>query len=185
MSSNPIPASTPSGGSSYKYCVGLYLTAENLEVKQYEMTNENMLDQLGILLNGDLSEKITEVLYYKNPLVWCQFSNSYLYHAFVVLKTTNCWWSMEKNSEEVVFQRSEKLDDVRDQSANTKRSKGLLRMLCSKVKKQAIARSDLTLNTVVTYIREQNLVNIPYNLKDHNCQHFADFIYAYVSGQHV
>ena len=97
-SSNPTPASTPSGGSSYNYCMNFYFTTGNLDAEPHTMKNENLLQQLGILLNGDLSEKISDVWYYKNPLKWWQFTNRYLYHAFIVLKTTNFWFTIESNT---------------------------------------------------------------------------------------
>ena len=53
-SSNPTPASTPSDGSSYNYCMNFYFTTGNLDAEPHTMNNENLLQQLGILLNGDL-----------------------------------------------------------------------------------------------------------------------------------
>ena len=65
------------------------------------MKNENLFQQLGILLNGDLSEKITDMWYYKHPLKWWQFTDIYLYHAFIVLKTTNFCLQLRETLEQI------------------------------------------------------------------------------------
>jgi hypothetical protein len=78
--------------------MNFYFTTGNLDAEPHTMKNENLLQQLGILLNGDLSEKISDVWYYKHPLKWWQFTDRYLYHAFIVLKTTNFWFTIERNT---------------------------------------------------------------------------------------
>ena len=57
-------------------------------------------------------EEIFTVFMYECPLSGWQLTKLIFFHQFVVFKTTNWYWSVGKNSEEIVIQRSKKNSTV-------------------------------------------------------------------------
>ena len=63
----------------------------------------------------DNEENILNVTVYKHPRLRLDIVSIILNHQFVVLKTNKqWWWSIEKNSEGIVIQRSQHVEYVRD-----------------------------------------------------------------------
>nr|CAH0107284.1 unnamed protein product [Daphnia galeata] len=78
----------------------------------YLMTSYELSELLREVV--DASEKITEVKYYSHSRHRLLLSKCFTSHAFIVLKTDNCWWSMEKDQRGITVQRSKYLENVRD-----------------------------------------------------------------------
>lgn len=64
----------------------------------------------------EVSEKIIEMRYYIHPLYSWQLSKYFLQHAFILFKTENWWWFLEKDERGITVQRSKHLENVRDKS---------------------------------------------------------------------
>jgi hypothetical protein len=86
------------------------------------ITDEELRHKLTNLVDG--SENIDEVMFYRNPLSPWQTKKDIFHHAFIVFKTKNWWWSIEKNNTCVTIQRSKNLESVRDMYRRRKRTKG-------------------------------------------------------------
>jgi hypothetical protein len=120
----------------------------------------------------DASEKITEVKYYSYSLHSWILSKYFTTHAFIVLKTDNCWWSIEKDQRGITIQRSKFLENVRDKCRRHGRIEALdgIKML----KKD---RGNFTLNGLVLYMWRKDHMNLNYHFLDNNGQTFADVIF--------
>ena len=76
-------------------------------MKDYKQYKEMLEDY-------DISERVNEVRYYTHPLYRWQLSKYFIHHAFIVLKTENWFWSIEKDEGGITVQRSKQLENVRD-----------------------------------------------------------------------
>ena len=96
----------------YRFPKGLYFFPEN-EIHEYCFMKDYQ-QYKEMLEDYDISERVNEVRYYTHPLYRWQLSKYFIHHAFIVLKTENWWWSIERNEEGVTIQRSQNLENVRD-----------------------------------------------------------------------
>ena len=121
---------TSSDMTGVNYTKKLYFDPNADEPKEdgYWITDDELRYKLTNLV--DVSENIDEVLYYTNPLHrlipsgWEVGKNKGLHHAFIVFKTKNWWWSIEKNAEGLTIQRAKQLESVRDVYRRAKRTIG-------------------------------------------------------------
>ena len=60
------------------------------------------------------NEDIEQVWTYKVSLTRYQLTNFLFYHMFIVFKTKNWYWSVEKHADKVTIQRNESMSEVRD-----------------------------------------------------------------------
>ncbi len=176
MSLSSSTSSSPDSkfGGVYTCKLFFYDEVDNGSAKKdYSMRNDELLEKLGKLL--DTSEEIEEMSYYTHPLNWWQLTKVNLHHAYLVFKTKNWWWSIEKNDAGVIIQRSKKIEFVRDKYYRTKRQEGLTcGMSC--VKEKTV--KNWTVEQLLEHIKSSNYVNQSYHVLEQNCHHMADKIYA-------
>ena len=102
----------------------------------------------------DASESINEVRYYSHSRHSLLLSKCFTSHAFIVLKTENCWWSIEKDQRGITVQRSKYLENVREKYRRYDRIKGL-----DEIKMLKEARGNFTLNELLLYLtRKRHMV---------------------------
>lgn len=76
----------------------------------YLIDHNVLVQTMGLLI--DYSANILNIWVFKNPLSDWQRTQLFLNHQFVVIETTNWWWSIEKNSEVILIQRSKHSKDM-------------------------------------------------------------------------
>ena len=107
--------------------------------------------------------------------IWvCDWQRTQLFlnHQFVVIKTMNWWWSIEKNSEVILIQRSKHFKGyggVLDYANNNKRKTPLLRVSSDVGQK--------TMKDLIEFLHEEDELNKAYFWNVNNCKHFAKKIY--------
>ena len=178
---------TSSDMTGVNYTKKLYFDPNADEPKEdgYWITDDELRYKLTNLV--DVSENIDEVLYYTNPLHrlipsdWEVGKNKGLHHAFIVFKTKNWWWSIEKNAEGLTIQRAKQLESVRDVYRRAKRTTGETSSTNIILKRKS-SGCDMKINELINYIWRKDSLNKVYFIKDSNCQEFAKFIFERISG---
>lgn len=178
---------TSSDMTGVNYTKKLYFDPNADEPKEdgYWITDDEIRYKLTNLV--DVSENIDEVLYYTNPLHrlipsdWEVGKNKGLHHAFIVFKTKNWWWSIEKNAEGLTIQRAKQLESVRDVYRRAKRTTGETSSTNIVLKRKS-SDCDMKINELINYIWRKDSLNKVYFIKDSNCQEFAKFIFERISG---
>ena len=146
------------------------------EQRGYTILQDHLVEDFESITN-DSDEKIIEVAVYKSPLASWQRSHEVLYHAFVVLKTKNCYYSLETSEKCVTMQRSENKEDVRD-SYPRERLRNVLR--ADKPERIKKAEGKGTMGKVMEYIVSRRILNRNYEVlvvDGQNCQTFANIIF--------
>ena len=125
----------------------------------------------------DVSEKIEEVRYYTHPLNTWQMSKIFLHHAFIVLKTENWFWSIEKDEGGITVQRSKQLENVRDKCHKQNRITGITTGI-------SLAKNspgnDTTVIELFNHMWSEGYMDLNYHFLNDNCQQFADRIDEFV-----
>lgn len=80
---------------------------------------ETFLKKFNQLVGAD--ECITEMWLYSHPLYSWQLTSLIMYHAFVLIRSNNWYWTIEKNSSGIIIQRSKVWKDVIDYIQKEKR----------------------------------------------------------------
>jgi hypothetical protein len=169
--------SVSSGSDTYTKKLYFDPKADEPEEDGYWITDEELRQKLTNLV--DVSENIDQVMYYSNPLYSWQMSNALLHHAFIVFKTENWWWSIEKNNEGVTIQRSKKLESVRDMYRRAKRTTGKTSLTDIILVKKSNGYTKI--NELINYLWRKDYLNQEYGVLSYNCQHFADLIFRRIS----
>lgn len=119
----------------------------------------------------DEKETIENIVIYKHPLKYWQpqLTESIINHQFVVIKTTQRWWSIEKNNEGITIQNSSNREFVKDSFKKNKRPGDITEL------RSANGRG--TMFELVSYLCNDTELLKPYTWRTYNCQHFADEIY--------
>ena len=102
-----------------------------------------------------------------------------IYHAFVVFTSLDAngqiwFWSIEKNMEAIVMQRSTILEDVRDNFRGTART--------ARVYPHRSAKVDTTMIRLYFYLRIMHQQYKRYQLGRQDCQKFAELIFSEYPG---
>lgn len=95
---------------------------------------------------------------------------------FIVLETDSWWWSIAKDNQYVVMQRSNTKDNVINYSY------GNLNRFIQRVKH---AKSNGTIHTLIDWLHQNKLVSTPYDYFNNNSKHFADNIFNQFSNGEV
>uniref|UniRef100_A0A7M5XNX6 Uncharacterized protein n=1 Tax=Clytia hemisphaerica TaxID=252671 RepID=A0A7M5XNX6_9CNID len=140
------------------------------------ITHDSLRTKLKQLVGGD--EKINYVYIYKTPLFKKQLTHAILYHAYVVMETDTHFWSLEKNSKELILQRSETLEHVRDYCQGKKRN---LLVSQSEPILWKYKEKRTSLLQLFGYLWWKDDLNRAYNWLASNCQKFATRIFDYFS----
>jgi len=128
------------------------------------MSNEQLMDNLSALI--DVKETVEMMTVYKCPLAGLGWmSNVLFYHAFVVLKTAQWWWSVEKNEKGIFIQRSRKIDYVKDRFHGKLRP-GTPVPLCTD-------KGRVKMDDVIKWIYVNDELEKKFNMLSDNCKHFA------------
>ena len=170
--------SSGSGGGTYTFKLYIYIQVDSPQGKEYSMTNE----ELGRKLREnkfskwlDESEKIEEMSIYIHPLHWWQISQNVMHHAYIVLKTKDWWWSIEKNDAGVTIQRSKEIEHVRDKYYRIKRQESLIIGITEVLRKSV---THLTMKQLIEHIHNDKYVDEEYSILQSNCQKFAFILYS-------
>ena len=120
------------------------------------------------------NEKINHVWIYTTPLSDKQLTHVIFYHAYVVMETNTHWWSLEKNTKELVLQRSKTLEHVKDYCQGEKR-----KLLVSQSEPQLWKHqeSNLSLLNLFHALWKTDELKSTYNWLVRNCQGFANRIF--------
>ncbi|XP_057377865.1 uncharacterized protein LOC130699670 [Daphnia carinata] len=175
MSSTTICTSC---GSNYTCKLYFDPGADKADMGGYWITDDQLRQILSNLINTE--EKIEKASIYSNPLSVgkkLQLANRIFYHAYVVIKTKNWWWSIEKNTECITIQRSESLESVRDMYQKKKRLTGPTTETSIREKKTALPDKTITIIELINYIWRKDYLNDVNHLVNANCQKFADAIF--------
>ena len=88
---------------------------------EYNYTSTN-LHHLIALVDPNGEEVISDIRVCATPIEQSSGAGTGVFkHAYVVLKSKNWWWSIEKNSENITLQRDKSLEAVRDRYGLKKR----------------------------------------------------------------
>lgn len=87
---------------------------------------------------------------------------------FVVFETASWWWSIAKDNQYVLMQRSSTKNDVINYSY------GNLNRFIQRVK---YASSSGSVYTLIDWLHQKKLVSTPYDYSNNNSKHFADNIF--------
>ncbi|XP_045023642.1 uncharacterized protein LOC123468024 [Daphnia magna] len=148
--------------------------ADQSDTGGYWITDEELRENLSHLI--DTEEKIENVTYYSNPLSKWQLTNGKFFHAFIVIKTLNWWWSIEKNTECITIQRSETIESVCDMYQRKKRTTGWT-PLTKITKYKTTEGGNTTIKDFINYMWRKDVLNEDYHIVSANCQKFAALLF--------
>ena len=117
----------------------------------------------------DWNEKILKIWVFKRPLFSWQLTQLVFSHQFVVIQTATWWWSIEKNTEEIVIQRSKNSEGVLAFEDSKKRSTPLRRVSSDVGQK--------TMKDLIEFLFRCDELNKIYFLSESNCHHFAEKVF--------
>ena len=134
-------------------------------------------DELWEKLNGlvDIWQGIMKVMAYKVPLSEKQLTAFVFYHTFIVFKTENWWWSIEKKSEGITIQRSKYLSVVKHYYRQKRRNYGVECM------EKAEYIGWYTVYNLIGWLESKNQLKKKYNFLTSNCKHFASAVFSHMS----
>lgn len=106
-------------GNNWEYQVYFDPESDKCRGRCYNISDDSLISAMSELI--DYRENITDIWVYRCPLSAWQLTQVFFNHQFVVLETNDWWWSIEKNSKEIVIQRSKDKSWVRDYSILNKK----------------------------------------------------------------
>lgn len=118
-------------------------------------------------------ETIRQIFAYKTPLNDLQLTNFVLYHMFIVFKTDKFWWSIEKNHEEIIIQRSWSEPQVKDYLDESRRT-GSTKLIEKDL-------SIMTIHKLLRWLYLESKVLKRYSVLTSNCKHFAISVFNYLT----
>jgi hypothetical protein len=142
-------------------------------------------DRLEKLFGED--EEIELVRVYSNPLRSAQLTKVTFHHAFVLFKIKpkrkmkrETWWSIEKNVQSITIQTSKDgRQIIRDCIGRKRRPVGPTTP--NTRDRDLPANKNATVYKLIQHIHDGRYLNDIYNLKNSNCQHFADRIFEFLA----
>jgi len=112
----------------------------------------------------DMGDMINLVALYKSPMN--NVNDSSVVHFFVFFKTQGWWWTIEKDHEGVMMQRSKDMTDVLLQRAGENRNSPVLNVRWDD-QKVVKANSRCSVRELIQVINSQDYLNLKYDtLKD-------------------
>ena len=130
---------------------------------------------------SDRSQQILEIWVYKCKLrdMW-QVTDFYLNHQFVVIKSTNFWWSIEKDDKRILINRSKYERNVRD-FVDAIDQKGyhfpMVRRLPVTQLSHDKCQPGKTMEDLVNFLYYGNELLKAYDVAKDNCKDFAERIF--------
>lgn len=126
-----------------------------------------------------LDETVLNIKLCKCKLSDLQLTQLFLNHQFLILETKNWWWSIEKDGEGIVVQRSKREANVLDtRTDGTPRPKPVLRM-----EHHDIGNIGLSINSIMIFIADEEL-DVGYHWFYENCKSFAHRLYNAILNSH-
>jgi hypothetical protein len=163
-----------------------------LSVSQFKK-NKRPKKALWQLCETSFKDDICEVLVYSSPLTNLNRNEKLLYHAFAIFQTKNieggqtAWWSVEKNGEYIVLQRTIKPDQsyIRDYLYAQQNSQEYATMKKRNTPIKLLAESSGrgTLFDFLRALSNRQDLNERYHFISSNCQEFASFVFNTISGE--
>ena len=133
----------------------------------YHINDEQLLEKMGEII--DDSEYIQKIWVYKKPLSSGLWNQLIFHHQFVVLETSDWWWSIEKNGEGITIQRSRELSYVKDYYRRTERIKPIVEVNSDQGRRK--------MKHLIEFLYEKDELNKRYHFIRENCKHFAKRIF--------
>ena len=154
-----------SKGGKWTSQLRTYFYTENgkIEVNRYSL--QKCVEDLHRITN---SEEIQYIGSYRCPLAENIEENQFAYHQFLVIKTTNWYWSIGKDSEKILLQRSKAKDCVE------KSKEGQARYTPVTMIDENEGKGSM--RDLIKFICENELDKTYYLLGD-NCQRFAERLF--------
>lgn len=119
-----------------------------------------------------LDETVLNIELCKCKLSGLQLSQLFLNHQFLILETKYWWWSIEKDGEGIVIQRSKRKADVQGtRTDGTPRPEPILRM-----NYHDIGDKGVSIKSIMNFIADEEL-HVGYHWFYANCQSFAQKLY--------
>ena len=135
--------------------------------EEYNISDAELREKMGKLI--DVREAIAQIWVYKCPLHEMQLSQVLLNHQFVVFGTSAWWWSIEKNDQQIVIQRSKKWEWVKNHLKREARKTPVKEMSGDKGRK--------CMNDLIEFLYQKNELRKRYDVIEENCQDFAQRIF--------
>ena len=154
-------------GGEWKSIVYFDPYSDSEEGNDYHIDDEQLLEMMEEII--DESEYIEKIWVYKRPLSSWQLTQLLFHHQFVVLETSDWWWSIEKNGEGITIQRSKKLSYVKDYYRRTKRITPIVEVNSDQGTKK--------MKDVIKFLYEKDELHRRYHFTDENCKDFAKRIF--------
>ena len=127
----------------------------------------------------DSNESIQKIWIYCNPLIKEHWTLSWFfyhfwgYHAFVVLKTNDWYWSIEKYNEGLTIQRCQSIEFVKNYIKQTERP---YNWFCP-IAQLKYNEGRYTMGDLVDWLYINNELKKDYDAGSENCKHFAKRIF--------
>jgi len=151
----------------------------------FQRQSSQLKDKFSLFFGKD--EIISEIKIY-NQEMWQILGTYYVYHVFMVFKTTNSktrtetWWSIEKDTLRILIQRSHQERDVTEtcwkKEGDWKKTK---RPTTRLVLEKNDFRFDADIENVLIYLIP--LLKQEYTLTHHNCQQCIADVYNNITGE--
>ena len=146
-----------------------------------EFEEYSLREDMRVWAKTDASENILEIWVYKCKLrdMW-QVTDFYLNHQFVVIKSTNFWWSIEKDDKRILINRSKYERNVRD-FVDAIDQKGyhfpMVRRLPVTQLSHDKCQPGKTMEDLVNFLYYGNELLKAYDVAKDNCKDFAERIF--------
>lgn len=154
-------------GNNWEFQVYFDPESDKRRGRCYNISDDSLISEMSELI--DYREKITDIWVYRCPLSAWQLTQVLLNHQFVVLETNDWWWSIEKNTEEIVIQRSKDKSWVRDYLKQKERNTPVEILSSDKGRE--------SMESLIAFLYLKNEVNKTYDWINDNCKNFAKRIF--------
>lgn len=141
----------------------------NTGPKRRHFSHDSLRQKMSRHRGIDHAEKLNEMTLYKVPLVEWQLTQVVFNHQFVVIDSSSWWWSIERDSEKILLQRSKFPYVVRNYN------EGFLR----KFPVVEIKRGDCegTMKNLIEFLHCKGELKTEYDLVNNNCKTFANNVF--------
>lgn len=160
-------------GGDWTYLIYFDPEADKSSGTDYLIEHGKLIETLNNLLDTD--ENIIEVCAYQVDLSSSQkgIANDIFHHLFIVFRTKDWYWSIEKNTEGITIQRSKILDAVQKSYRQINRNPGLKLVSCDHGKK--------SIKDLIQWLYDENELKKQYSLIFSNCQVFGKAVFNHVA----
>ena len=146
------------------------------------MAGEDFDEAIKGSIGADVNQKILSVETYNTPLYKHQMTDLILHHEFVAFQTKEFYWSIEKDMESLIFQRSKNKDNVKLKRGRKSLLEETSWQVTLKRPTSATKRPTMTVRNLITFLYIADEVNNTYFYPSQNCQAFAKRLYDYIKG---